>query len=227
MVSENIGKLKERICSVCSRVNRDPSSITIVAVSKGRPLEQVREAIDAGINDIGENRVQEAVEKFSRLPATGYRLRTHLVGHLQTNKVKDSLKLFNLIHSVDSSRLAQEIDRQAAGTNKVQEVLIEVNTSGEKFKFGLKPDEFIEVTKEISKFKNINIKGLMTVAPVVDNPEKARPYFKILRELRKKICELWSVDSGLWILSMGMTDDFEVAIEEGATMVRIGRAIFD
>ncbi|MDI6605867.1 MAG: YggS family pyridoxal phosphate-dependent enzyme, partial [Candidatus Omnitrophota bacterium] len=209
-----------------------PASVTIVAVTKNRNIEQIKEAVEAGITDIGENRVQEAVLKFRELAnlrtCEQVTTRWHMVGHLQTNKVKEAVRIFDLIHSVDSARLALEIDRQAAAINKIQGILVEVNTSGEESKFGIKADEAIEVIKEISKLKNINIKGLMTVASVVDNPEKARPYFRILRELRNKICELWTIGQyGLWTLSMGMSDDFEVAVEEGSTMVRLGRAIFD
>jgi pyridoxal phosphate enzyme (YggS family) len=150
-----------------------------------------------------------------------------MVGHLQTNKVKDALNLFDLIQSVDSLNLAQEIDRQAAKIHKIQDILIEVKTSPEATKFGLKPDETVEVIKEMAKLKNINIKGLMTIAPIVDNPEKTRPYFKTLRILKDKINSLTLTTYPLTLLSMGMTDDFEIAIEEGSNMVRIGRAIFE
>jgi pyridoxal phosphate enzyme (YggS family) len=150
-----------------------------------------------------------------------------MVGHLQTNKVKDAVKIFGLIQSVDSLHLAREIDRQAAKINKIQDILIEVKTSPEATKFGLKPDEAVEVMKEIAELKNISIKGLMTIAPIVDNPGKTRPYFRLLRELRDKINELRTPNSELQTLSMGMTDDFEVAIEEGSNMVRVGRAIFE
>ena len=228
---ENLLKIKERISSACSGINRDPSSITIVAVSKGRTVEQIQEVIESGvITDIGENRVQEALIKYKELgTCEPWNLRTikwHMVGHLQTNKVKDALNLFDLIQSVDSLDLAQEIDKQAAKIHKIQDILIEVKTSPEATKFGLKPDETIEVIKEMAKFKNVNIKGLMTIAPVVDNPEKTRPYFRMLKELKDRINEL-NEPSGLNVLSMGMTDDFEVAIEEGADMVRLGRAIFE
>lgn len=245
MIKDNILKVRERIAAVCAGSGRDPASITIIAVSKGRTVEQIKEAIDAGITNIGENKVQEALEKFNRLStilrhaqdasskdtersrSVDYRLSIHMIGHLQTNKVKDAVKIFDLIHSVDSLRLAREIDRQSVKINKVQDVLIEVNTSGEAAKFGLKPDEAPEVIKEISQLKNINVKGLMTIAPVIDNPEQARPYFKELRQLRDEIYELRVTSYELRILSMGMTDDFEAAVEEGATIVRIGRAIFD
>ncbi len=220
MVKENILKIKERI----------GNAITIVAVSKGRTPEEIREVIVAGITDIGENRVQEAIVKYNNLQPTTYNLQPikwHMVGHLQTNKVKEAVRIFDLIQSVDSLHLAQEINQQAAKIGKVQDVLIQVNTSGETTKFGLKPNETIEVIKETVKLKNINIQGLMTIAPLVDNPEKTRPYFRMLRELRDTINEVRCTKYDVQTLSMGMTDDFAVAIEEGSNMIRLGRAIFE
>ena len=231
MIKENISRIKQRILKVCSKINQDPGKITIIAVSKGRVLEQIKEAIDAGINDIGENRVQEAILKYNEPitsePAKQRTIRWHMVGHLQTNKVKDAVRIFDLIQSVDSVRLAEEIDKQADKINKIQDILIEIKTSTEVRKSGLKADEAIKVITALTKFKNINIKGLMTIAPVVDNPEKTRPYFRLLREFRDKINKLSAVSCQLTALSMGMTDDFEVAIEEGSNMVRLGRAIFE
>ena len=226
MIKENVSRIRQRILQVCSKINQDFGKITIIAVSKGRVPEQIREAVDAGINDIGENRVQEALLKYKQLSVIRYPLsaiRWHMVGHLQTNKVKDAVRIFDLIQSVDSVRLAEEIDKQADKINKIQDILIEIKTSPEGSKFGLKADEAIKVITALTKFKNINIKGLMTIAPVVDNPEKTRPYFRLLRELRDKIV----LSCQLSALSMGMTDDFEVAIEEGSNMVRLGRAIFE
>jgi len=230
MIKENVSRIRQRILKVCSKINQDPGKITIIAVSKGRVLEQIKEVIDAGINDIGENRVQEALSKYNALYAKRYTLNAikwHMVGHLQTNKVKDAVRIFDLIQSVDSVRLAEEIDKQADKINKIQDILIEIKTSPEESKFGLKADEAIEVITELTKFKNINIKGLMTIAPIVDNPKETRPCFKILRELRDRINELRVTRYELGALSMGMTDDFEIAIEEGSNMVRLGRAIFD
>lgn len=229
-IKENLLKIRERISLACAKVNRDPNAITIVAVSKGRTVEQVREALVAGITDIGENRVQEAFLKYNTLYAKRYTLNAikwHMVGHLQTNKVRDAVKIFDLIQSVDSLRLAEEIDKQAAKINKVQDILIEVKTSPEATKFGLKPEEAAEFLKQIAKFKNINLKGLMTIAPLVDDSEKSRPYFKMLRQLCDEINALNAIRYTLNALSMGMSDDFEVAIAEGATMVRLGRAIFE
>ena len=230
MIQDTILNVRKRILRACSKINKNPESITIVAVSKGRSSEQIKEVIGTGIIDIGENRVQEAFAKHNELQTLNSKLQTikwHMVGHLQTNKVKDAVKIFSLIQSVDSLHLAREIDRQAAKINKIQDILIEIKTSPEATKFGVKPDEAVEVIKEMAKLKNINIKGLMTIAPIMDNPEKTRPYFILLRELIDKINELRTMNYELRILSMGMTDDFEVAIEEGANMLRLGRAIFE
>lgn len=223
MVKNNLQKVKERISAVCSSAGRDPDSMTIVCVTKGRTLEQIKEAIEAGITDIGENRVQEAQLKYNEITKqrdNEQRIKWHMLGHLQTNKAKEAVKIFDLIQSVDSLHLAEAINKEALKLNKLQDILIEVKTSPEASKSGLKPQEAQEVIRGIAAFKNINIKGLMTIAPLVDNSEEARPYFKILSELRDKI------DKRM-ILSMGMSDDFEVAIEEGADMVRLGRAVFD
>jgi pyridoxal phosphate enzyme (YggS family) len=230
MLKDKILGIRERIVSICSRINRDPESIAVVAVSKGRTVEQIKEVVAAGITDIGENRVQETLVKYNALQAASCRLQAikwHMVGHLQTNKVKDAVKIFGLIQSVDSVHLAQEIDAHAVKIDKIQEILIEVKISPEASKFGIKPEVLVDAVKEISKFKNVRIKGLMTIAPTVDNPEKTRPYFTMLRELRDKINGLQLAACSLQLLSMGMTDDFEMAIEEGATMIRIGRAIFE
>lgn len=222
MLKDNISKVKERIVAACSKVNRDPSEIKIIAVSKGRVVEDIKEAISSGLTDIGENRIQEALEKYNELQAEnrGLAIKWHMIGHLQTNKVKDAVKIFDLIHSVDSLALAQEIDKRAAQINKIQNILIEVKTSPEATKFGLDPDKALGIIQDISKLQNINIKGLMTIAPLVNRLEDARPYFKMLRQMRDSINMSYK-------LSMGMTDDFEVAIEEGAEIIRIGRGIFE
>ncbi len=227
MIKGNIRLVRKRIERSCSKIGRNPSSVNIVAISKGRAIEEVKEVIEAGITDIGENRVQEAVSKFNELRTMNYKLRTHLVGRLQTNKVKHAVRIFDLIQSVDSLRLAQEIDKQAKKIDKIQDILIEIKTSPEETKFGLNPDKALEVIKEIDKLKNINLKGLMTIAPIVDEPKNSRPYFRMLRELRDKINSLQLTAYNLEFLSMGMSDDYEAAIEEGANMVRLGRAIFE
>jgi len=231
MIKENVSRIRQRILKVCSKINQDPGKITIIAISKGRALEQIKQAVEAGITDIGENRVQEAIIKYNELITSELEnsrtIKWHMVGHLQTNKVKDAVRIFDLIQSVDSVRLAEEIDKEAAKINKIQDILIEIKTSSEETKLGLKADAAIEVITELAKFKNINIKGLMTIAPIVDNPEKARPYFRLLRELRDRINDSQVRCHKSQVLSMGMTDDFEVAIEEDANMLRLGRAIFE
>ena len=215
MIKENVLKVRKRIESACLRARREPVAVKLIAVSKNRSIEEIEEAVASGITEFGENRVQEALLKYSALPA-----QWHMVGHLQTNKVKDAVKIFNLIQSVDSLRLAREINQEALKVNKIQEILLEVKVSPEATKFGLSPEEVPGVIREASGLDNIKIKGLMTIAPIVQTPEEARPYFRMLKDLRARI------DSKM-ILSMGMSDDFEVAIEEGSDMVRIGRAIFE
>jgi pyridoxal phosphate enzyme (YggS family) len=193
-----------------------------VAVAKTFPPEAIREAAEAGIRDVGENRVQEASAKFQVL---GRDVTWHLVGHLQTNKVKKALEIFDWIHSVDSLRLAEEISRRAERVGREVDVLVEVNVSGEPSKFGVRPSELHRLIEQVVRLPHLRLRGLMTIAPLVDDPEKARPYFAALRELRDQLLRSGVADH-LPHLSMGMTDDFEVAVEEGATMVRIGRAIF-
>lgn len=207
--------IRKRIADACARARRDPSTVKLIAVTKNRSIEEIREVALAGVLELGENRVQEAAVKHKELS----NIKWHMVGHLQTNKAKEAVKIFDLIHSVDSLRLANEINKEAQKLGKIQDILLEVKISPEATKFGLRTEETAEVMGKVSGLKNIKINGLMGIAPLVSNPEETRPYFALLRNLRDKI------DSRL-ILSMGMTDDFEVAIEEGADMVRIGRAIF-
>lgn len=229
MIRDNILKIKERVALACSKIDKDPLGISIIAVTKGRKIEQIKEACEAGLTEIGENKVQEAVLKYHQLQTCGSKFRAvkwHMVGHLQANKAKDAVEIFDLIQSVDSLHLAAEINKRAAKINKVQDILLEVNISAEKAKFGLKPYEVSEVINATAQFKNINIKGLMAVAPIAENPDKNRSYFKELREIEDRINTLQLSPYALHILSMGMTDDFEAAIEEGANMVRLGRAIF-
>ncbi|MFA6216322.1 MAG: YggS family pyridoxal phosphate-dependent enzyme [Candidatus Omnitrophota bacterium] len=219
MIKENIAGIKKRISLICAGANRDPESVAIVAVSKGRDIASIEEVVAGGITHIGENKVQEALSKYRSLSPITW----HMVGHLQTNKAKDAVRIFDLIESVDSLRLAEEIDRQAAKIHKIQDILVEVNISRDKSKFGIRPEEAVEIVKEISGFGNIRIKGLMAIAPIVDDPETARPYFKRARALFNEINDIHQ----LTILSMGMSGDFEVAIQEGASLVRLGRVIFE
>jgi len=230
MIKDNVWEIRERIRRACAKVGQKPETVNFVAVTKNRSLEQIRETLDAGIVDIGENKVQEASLKYKQFSSFGLdpsRITWHMVGHLQTNKVKEAVGIFDLIHSVDSLYLAQEIDKQAAKIEKVQQILLEVKTSPEETKFGLKPEDLSGLLREISRLKNISVKGLMTIAPVLNDPQDVRPYFRVLREFKDKINLQRVPGEKLNILSMGMTDDFEVAIEEGANMVRIGRAVFE
>lgn len=232
MPGSNLDKVRARIREAAKRAGRNPDEVILVCVTKGIDAEKIKEIINLGVLDIGENRVQEARKKYSLLTQIANRtplteIHWHLIGHLQSNKARDAARLFNLIHSIDSLGLAQVINRGAAKIGKTQEILIEVNTSGESTKFGIKPENTITLVQEILKLTNVKLMGLMTIAPIVDNPEKARPYFRMIRELRNKIYDLRVTDYELPVLSMGMSQDFEIAIEEGATMVRIGTAIFN
>ncbi|MDP3041121.1 MAG: YggS family pyridoxal phosphate-dependent enzyme [Candidatus Omnitrophota bacterium] len=215
MIKENIEKVRQRVFAVCARIKIDPGKITILCVTKGRSVGQILEVANSGIDHLGENRVQEAAEKYKLVPGAHWQM----VGHLQSNKVKEALGIFDLIHSVDSVSLAQEINKQAVKINKIQDILLEVKTSPEIRKFGFKPLALLEVCEEIMKFQNVKIKGLMTIAPLVDNAQEARPYFAKLKALRDQL-------NPSWLLSMGMSSDFEVAIEEGADIIRLGRVIF-
>jgi len=219
--------LNQKIKEAAKRVNREPKDIKLVAVTKTATIEQIKEAIEAGIKIIGENKVQEAREKYLLLANYNNRnIEWHLVGHLQTNKVKYAVELFDLIHSVDSVKLAEEIDRRSRQFNKISDILIEVNVSGEKTKFGVKPEEVELLLREISPFPGIKVRGLMTVAPLTSDKEEVRLCFRRLRELSEKMVSLSIENIEMEYLSMGMTDDFEVAIEEGSNLIRIGRGIF-
>ena len=222
-IKNNLEIINEKIKKAAFKVNRNPQEIKLVAVTKTTTIEQIKEAISAGVKIIGENKVQEAKEKYQILTTD---IEWHLVGHLQTNKVKYAIEIFDLIHSVDSIKLAKEIDRRSLQFGMMTNVLIEVNVSGEETKYGIKPEEVEPFLKEISEFSRIKVRGLMTIAPIVEDKEEVRPYFRKLRELFEKIKIKNIKNIRMNYLSMGMTEDFEVAIEEGANMVRIGRGIF-
>jgi pyridoxal phosphate enzyme (YggS family) len=219
-IAGNIGHIRERIATAAQRANRDPADITVVAISKTFPASAIVESIDAGVTDIGENRVQEAKEKYAIIKKP---VRWHLVGHLQTNKVKDAVKIFDVIHSLDSLHLAREIQKRVS---RPIECLIEVNTSGETSKYGTEPDRAIELAKDIMSLDGLQLAGLMTIGPgwAIENAEASRPCFRMLNGIRNDLAQKLGIE--LPVLSMGMTSDFEVAIEEGSTMVRIGTAIF-
>ena len=222
-IKNNLEIINEKIKKVALKVNINPEEIKLVAVTKTATIEQIKEAISAGVKIIGENKIQEAKEKYQILSAD---IEWHLVGHLQTNKVKYAIEIFDCIHSVDSIKLAKEIDRRSLQFGMITNVLVEVNVSGEETKYGIKPEEVEPFLKEISEFFRIRVRGLMTIAPIAEDKEEVRLYFRKLRELFEKIKSKNIKNVKMDYLSMGMTEDFEVAIEEGANMVRIGRGIF-
>ena len=223
MIAENYKKVLERVKSAAFHAGRNPEDITLVVVTKTWPAEIIEEVIEAGARVLGENYVQEALPKVE---AIGSRVEWHFIGHLQSNKAKFVANHFNMIESVDSISLAKELNKQAE-KNKIDiEVLVEVNLAGEESKSGINPEEVEKLLREISLFHRIKVKGLMTIPPYFSNPEDSRPYFRRLRELRDKLSSLSIPNITFEHLSMGMSGDFEVAIEEGATIVRVGTAIF-
>jgi pyridoxal phosphate enzyme (YggS family) len=222
-IADNIRTVKDRIVFAAKRAGRDPASVRLVVVTKTVDHERIKEAVDAGATIFGENRVQEARGKVEKLGGVAS---WHLIGHLQVNKAKYAVKLFDLIHSVDSLELAAEIDKQAAKIGKKQNVLVEVNIAGEASKAGMAVKKAPALVREIAKHNNIAIQGLMTIPPFSEEPEDSRPYFCVLRELSETLAGENIPNAAMKELSMGMSGDFEVAIEEGATMVRVGTLIF-
>ena len=223
MIVENIKQVEENIKQACKKVGRNPEEVTLIAVSKTKPYTAIEEALPSGILDYGENKVQELCDKFDILPKN---IRWHMIGHLQRNKVKYLIGKTVLIHSVDSLRLAEQIEHEAAKADTIMNVLIEVNVAGEESKFGTTCNEAIELVRAVAALKHVKIKGLMTIAPFTDNPEDNRIYFKKLKQLSVDIKSKNIDNVDMDELSMGMTGDYEVAIEEGATMVRVGTGIF-
>ncbi|MBN1504365.1 MAG: YggS family pyridoxal phosphate-dependent enzyme [Candidatus Eisenbacteria bacterium] len=219
--------LEERMAAAAARAGRDPAGVTLVAVTKTVPVELIEEAIGLGVKHVGENRVQEASAKFDKI---GRKATWHMVGHLQSNKVKRALEIFDVIQSVDSVRLAEAVSQRAVEaqlrTRQRVDILLEVNTSGEASKFGFKPEEVAAAAGEISVLDGLRVRGLMTVGPIVERPEDSRPAFALLRELADRISGMGLSNVDTSLLSMGMSGDFEVAIEEGATLIRVGTAIF-
>lgn len=224
-VVANLRRVEERIAEAARRAGRNPDDVTIVGVTKGLPVERVLPGIRAGLTHLGESYVQEALEKYQQLgsqPVTW-----HFIGHLQSNKVKQALTMFQWVHSVDSLRLAEEISRRALQPPAAEvNVLLEVNTSAEETKFGTRPEEAPALAEKVGALPGVRLLGLMTIAPLVADPEEARACFRRLRELARRIESLGLPGVEMTHLSMGMTSDFEVAVEEGATIVRIGTAIF-
>ena len=224
MVKENLKEVEERVQAACRRAGRSRDEVLLIAVSKTKPVEMIREIMETGTVDFGENKVQEMCDKIETIKEP---LHWHLIGHLQRNKVKYIVDKAYLIHSVDSLRLAEEIQKEAVKKQVAKvPVLIEVNMAQEASKNGICADETEALVREIAKLPNLQIKGLMTIAPFVDDPEENRIHFKAMRELRDHLQALQLPGVEMNELSMGMTNDFEVAIEEGATMVRVGTAIF-
>jgi pyridoxal phosphate enzyme, YggS family len=223
MIKENLDYVEEKIKEACLRAGRDRKEVTLIAVSKTKPVDMIREAIDYGIVDFGENKVQELCDKYEVIEN---QLKWHLIGHLQRNKVKYIVDKVCLIHSVDSLRLAEQIDEEAKKKNIICPILIEVNIAGEDTKFGVSAEDTYQLITEISKLSNVKVKGLMTIAPFVENAEENRIHFRNLKKLNIDI-KTKNIDNvDMDILSMGMTGDYEVAIEEGATLVRVGTGIF-
>jgi hypothetical protein len=219
-IRENLLRVTERIERAARRVGRDPSEIKLVAVSKTVEASRIQEAIETGVSILGENYVQEAQKKIEEI---GRPVAWHFIGHLQTNKAKYAIRLFEMIHSLDSLPLAEELNRRAEQGGQVAKVMIEVNISGEATKFGTDEEKVFSIARGIVNFKNLSLEGLMTMPPYFESPGMSRPYYIKLRELKEKM-----IREGIPLkeLSMGMSNDFEIAIEEGATYVRVGTAIF-
>jgi PLP dependent protein len=220
-IADNLVSVRARIAAACDRAGRSPETVRLLAVSKTYGPEAVCAAADAGQRLFGENRVQEAAAKIPECPG---HLEWHLIGHLQSNKAALSARLFDWVHSVDSVKLLEALDRQAGEAGRVVQVLVQVNVSGERSKSGLAPEAVPELLERGNGLRNVQVRGLMTIPPLTEDPEKARPHFRALRELRDR----WAAETGMDLeeLSMGMTHDLDVAIEEGATFVRVGTGIF-
>jgi len=222
-LEKNIEHVLGRVARAASDSNRDPKDIRLIAVTKTVDIDTIKRAIGYGITDIGENKVQELTRKYESI---GSVVRWHLIGHLQRNKVKYIVDKVDLIHSLDSFKLAEEIHQRAKEIDRVIDCLLQVNVSGEETKYGIDPESAKEVLKEISSLTNVKVTGLMTMAPYVENQEEARIYFKKLKDLSDEISEMGIENVEMKHLSMGMSNDFEVAVEEGASLIRVGSSIF-
>ena len=223
MLKENLANVEKNIEQACKNAGRSRDEVTLIAVSKTKPVEMLQEIYDENIRDFGENKVQELCDKFDILPKN---IRWHMIGHLQRNKVKYLVGKVQLIHSVDSLRLAEQIEKEFAKADEIANVLIEVNMAQEESKFGITSQETEELIREIAKLPHVRIQGLMTIAPFTDNPETNRVYFKNMKKLSVDINNKNIDNVNMNVLSMGMTGDYQVAVEEGATMVRVGTGIF-
>lgn len=222
-ISENIEDIRERIACAAKKAGRNPEDILLLAVSKTVDVPRIKKAVECGLTSLGENRVQEIMEKYEPM---GKNVNWHLIGHLQTNKVKYIIDKVELIHSVESIKLAEEIDKQAKKHNIIANLLVEINMAEEESKFGINPNDAVDFITDISKFDNIRVRGLMTVAPFVENGEENRVYFRNMKQLLVDINAKNINNISMDILSMGMTGDYETAVEEGATIVRVGTGIF-
>jgi pyridoxal phosphate enzyme (YggS family) len=222
-IAQNLAAVRRRLEAAARRAGRDPAAVRLVAVSKTVDLDRVRQAVAAGQLIFGENYLQEAQAKAAAL---GPGVSWHFVGHLQTKKARGAVALFDLIHSVDRLKLARALEEAAARQGKIQEILVQVDLAGEESKSGAPPDTVADLLREISTLAHLRIGGLMTMPPWFSDPEAVRPYFKALRELRDRLRQQQVIDNSLAELSMGMSGDYEVAVEEGATLVRVGTAIF-
>ncbi len=223
MIKENLAQVRENIQKACSNAERDREEVTLIAVSKTKPVAMLREAYECGCRDFGENKVQELIDKYDQMPKD---VRWHMIGHLQRNKVKYIVDKVVLIHSVDSLRLAEEISREAVKKQVEVSILLEINIAGEESKFGVKPEEAENLARDIARLPGIRIKGLMAIAPYVENPEENRQYFALLKQLSVDISAKNIDNVNMNVLSMGMSGDYMVAVEEGAVCVRVGTGIF-
>lgn len=223
MLKDNLFAVEKKVQEACDKAGRSRDEVTLIAVSKTKPVEMLQEIYDTGVRDFGENKVQEIVEKYEVLPKD---IKWHMIGHLQRNKVKYIIDKVCMIHSVDSLRLAEEISRQAVKHELTMPILIEVNIAEEESKFGIHKEEAIQLVEQIAALPNLKICGLMTIAPYVEDAEENRLYFRNIRHLAVDIAEKNIDNVSMDILSMGMTGDYTVAIEEGSTMVRVGTGIF-
>lgn len=223
MIEQQFHQIQRRVLAACERAKRRPEEVTLIAVSKTKPIELLKEAYEAGARDFGENKVQEILEKYPQMPKD---VKWHMIGHLQTNKVRQAVGKACLIHSVDSLHLAEEIDKESKKQNLITDVLLEVNVAQEESKFGFFLEETEEALRKIGQFGHIRVRGLMTIAPFVEDAEENRTIFRKLNQFYVDM-KSKNIDNGtMGVLSMGMTGDFEVAVEEGATMVRVGTGIF-
>lgn len=225
-IRDNLDQIEENIQLACQRSGRSRSEVTLIAVSKTKPVEALQEAMDCGVVTFGENRVQELTDKMDYFQNDRSNLHWHMIGHLQTNKVKYLIGRVDMIHSVDSVKLAKVIEQESAKRDVVTDILLEVNIGEEESKFGLKPEEVEEVVREISSFPHVCIRGLMTVAPYTEDPEWNRPYFREMKKLLVDIASKNIDNINMNVLSMGMSGDYQVAIEEGATCIRVGTSLF-